>query len=184
MPRVELKFTAPGANIRRFSADERLISLALLRRRMSGFNKRSAEFKRRCFKQASSYLNKFCLNIARITIISLGSSIRYGITKPLNTKSLILSSSKLFDLRNLYGIKPSSPARAKSSFLKFSAASSECSTINSTILLSCARNLLDWIIFNFSSPCLAPRSRLDRRLRMILNLHPFRFLSRRNFRRI
>ena len=151
--------------------------MALLRRRMSGFNKRSAEFKRRCFKQASSYLNKFCLNIARITIVSLGSSIRYGITKPLNTKSLILSSSKLFDLRNLYGIKPSSPARAKSSFLKFSAASSE----RSTILLSCARNLLDWIIFNFSSPCLAPRSRLDRRLRMILNLHLFRFLSRRNF---
>ncbi len=145
--------------------------MALLRRRMSGFNKRSAEFKRRCFKQASSYLNKFCLNIARITIISLGSSIRYGITKPLNTKSLILSSSKLFDLRNLYGIKPSSPARAKSSFLKFSAASSE----RSTILLSCARNLLDWIIFNFSSPCLAPQSRLDRRLRMILNLHLFRF---------
>ena len=136
------------------------------------------------FKQASSYLNRFCLNIARITIVSLGSSIRYGITKPLNTKSLILSSSKLFDLRNLYGIKPSLPARAKSSFLKFSAASPERSAINSTILLSCARNLLDWIIFNFSSPCLAPQSRLDRRSRMILNLHPFRFLSRRNFRRI
>ncbi len=158
--------------------------MTLLRRRISNFNKRSAEFKRRCFKQASSYLNRFCLNIARITIVSLGSSIRYGITKPLNTKSLILSSSKLFDLRNLYGIKPSSPARAKSSFLKFSAASSECSAINSAILLSYARNLLGWIIFNFSSPYLALQSRLDRRLRMILNLHPFRFLSRRNFRRI